>query len=88
MLITGDSCCDQIEWQIALSQPGWVNCPRGRYLNALRFNSIGYSGVIDHTKKGRCCAPPQEYQDVTVVCQTVDWKSSLSRSVQGVKLLQ
>ena len=76
-----------MDWQLALIQPGWVNCPTGRYLNGLWLSSTSYGG-IDQIKKGRCCAPPQEYQDETVVCQTVDWKPFLSRSVQGVILLE
>ena len=81
--ITGDNCCVEINWQISLGQQGWVNCSSmGRYFNGLWIKSISQHGGGDHITKGRCCTPPHEYQDETPVCQTVDWKTSSSRSVR------
>ena len=81
MLITEHKSCEEANWQISLNQPGWANCSLGRYLNGLWRKSSGFQGGIDHVTKGKCCIPLQEYQDETSVCQTVNWKTSLSRSV-------
>ncbi|XP_078379553.1 uncharacterized protein LOC144662584 [Oculina patagonica] len=77
----GYNSCYDVNWEKALSQPGWANCSLGRYLNGLwRENDAVISSPdrIDNIKKGRCCIPPHEYEDDTPVCQTVDWKTVLS----------
>ncbi|XP_078379543.1 uncharacterized protein LOC144662575 [Oculina patagonica] len=74
--------CNEVNWEKALSRPGWANCSLGRYMNGLwRKNDaiISSPDGIDNIKKGRCCIPPHEYKDDTPVCQIVDWKTSLSR---------
>ncbi|XP_078379572.1 uncharacterized protein LOC144662599 isoform X1 [Oculina patagonica] len=74
--------CYEVNLETALSRPGWANCSLGRYLNGLwrKIDAVISSpGGIDNIKKGRCCIPPHEYEDDTPVCQTVDWKTSLSR---------
>ena len=81
-LAAEDSCCIETDWHIVLSQPGWANCSLGRYLNGVWRGSAGQNGGINQITKGRCCTPPQEYQDETFVCKTVDWTSSFIRSVK------
>ena len=76
-------------WESALSGPGWANCSLGRYISGVwRENDavISLPDGIDNIKKGQCCSPPHEYKDDTPVCQTLDWKTSLSRSVTMNKL--
>jgi len=80
MLVTEYQSCEEVNWKFALRQPGWANCSRGKYLNGLWRKSPDIQGGIDRVKKARCCIPLQEYQDETPVCQTVNWKTSLSRS--------
>ena len=83
-LVAEDSCCIKTDWHIVLSQPGWANCSLGRYLNGVWRGSASQNGG-NQLMKGRCCTPPQEYQDETLVCQTVDWTTSLSRSVKWLQ---
>ena len=71
-------------WESALSRTGWANCSLGRYISGVwRENDavISLPDGIDNIKKGRCCSPPYEYKDDSPVCQTLDWRTSLSRSV-------
>ena len=81
LVIAEGNCCAEVDWQITVSQPGWTNCSQGRYLTGLWRKSNGGNGGIDHASKGRCCTPPQEYEDDALVCQTVNWTTALSRSV-------
>ena len=76
-----------MSWESALSGPGWANCSLGRYLSGVwRENSavISLPDGIDNIKKGQCCGPPHEYKDDTPVCQTLDWRTSLSRLVRSL----
>ena len=87
ILVTGENGCNEEDWQLSLSQPGWTNCSMEKYLNGIwRENDADFSGPddIDNIKRGRCCNSPQEYKNDTQVCLKVDWKSSLSRSVKLV----
>ena len=73
-----------MDWESALSRPGWANCSLGRYLSGVwrEYHAvISLPDGIDNVKKGQCCSPPHEYKDDTPVCQTLNWKTSLSRSV-------
>ncbi|XP_078368380.1 uncharacterized protein LOC144652235 [Oculina patagonica] len=82
----GDNDCYAVDWRITLSQPGWSNCScSGSYLTGFwRENDAVFSADdgIDNIKQGGCCIPPQEYEDDTPVCQTVDWKNVLSGNNQ------
>ena len=83
--ITGYKSCYEENWEISLGRPGWTNCTLGRYPNGLwraNYEASSYDG-IQHIKRGRCCIPPHEYKDDSPVCQTVDWKTPLSRSVKA-----
>ncbi|XP_020626858.1 uncharacterized protein LOC110064194 [Orbicella faveolata] len=79
----GNDRCSEMGWESALSGPGWANCSLGRYISGVwRENDavISLPDGIDNIKKGQCCSPPHEYKDDTPVCQTLDWKTSLSRN--------
>ncbi|XP_078365914.1 uncharacterized protein LOC144650130 [Oculina patagonica] len=82
----GDNDCHEVDWQMNLSKPGWSNCScPGSYLTGLwreSYDVFSSKDGIDNIKRGRCCFPPQEYKDDKSVCQTVNWKTSLSRNNQ------
>ena len=74
-----------MSWEFALSGPGWANCSLGRYISGVwrgNYAEISLPDGIDNIKMGQCCSPPHEYKDDTTVCQSLDWKTSLSRSVE------
>jgi len=83
--MTGNDRCSEVDWESALSRPGWANCTLGSYISGVwRENDAVISSLpdgIDNIKMGQCCSPPHEYKDDTPACQTLDWKTSLSRSV-------
>ena len=84
LFITVDKRCLEMDWQIALSRQGWVNCScLGSYLTGLwKENYLPIE--IENVKSGQCCFPPHEYEDDTPDCQIVDWRKELRKLVKFV----